>query len=235
MMIPKDGSWIAPPGKYQDLTKELCGSDPRLRQPDTKTLSHGIEWSGRHARAILIEFIDGSDLGAPPHVFSDGEKLREHICRLKNEKKHRSNAVYILEGLNRDFVGVMGPHFDVHPSMFLEYERITHQPKHNRGHSSLLASCLATRSYLYMNYEELVLLPDEVRGKHGLRCADTGRNIYVTRVNGEFSSTGMVHRKCIFWNRTRPADDAWDCKFTSPGIAVVLLFELATCLHFVSE
>ncbi|KAF0639959.1 hypothetical protein FPSE5266_11657 [Fusarium pseudograminearum] len=205
-----DGTWIAPPGEYQKLVKDLCGSDPRLCCPDKKLLKYGIGWETRPVRAIVFEFTVSSNPGSPT-IFNDMGSLQEHIEKQKKKSKNLNKAIYILENANQAMVDVIGTHLEVHPSMFMEYERSAEAPAYNNGHSNLLASTWATRDYLCMNYRELVLLPDEVLGNYGLRCTTAGRNVSVTRVNGKFDSVGMVHRRCIFWSKPRVIQSGWDC------------------------
>ncbi|KAJ9156432.1 Mg2+ transporter zinc transport protein [Pleurostoma richardsiae] len=206
-----DGSWIVPDGEYQDLVRDLCGSDPRLRRPDEKMSRYGVYWSSRQCRVVVLEFQDNASGGAAattPLEFSDAETLRQYLS--KPSEKH-NNTVYIVEGANRDFVGVLGPHFGLHPSVFMDYERITTVAvPPDRGQSSLLASNYATRDYLCLSYQELAFLPEQVRDKFRARCPETARIIRGTRLNGKFGSAGLIHRRCIFWSRKKPAGDGWD-------------------------
>ncbi|KAI1374085.1 hypothetical protein F4677DRAFT_179406 [Hypoxylon crocopeplum] len=212
-MAANDGLWIAPDGEYQDLVRDLCGSDPRLCQPDEKMSGYEVHWSSRQCRVLALEFQhNGSDgatpVSLPPHEFRDAETLRRHFSE---QQEQHTNTVYIVEGANRDFVGVLGPHFNLHPSAFMEYERIRAVAgPPNQGQSTVLASNYATRDYICLSYQELVLVPDPVRGKFRARCPDTARLIRGARLNGEFGKVGTVHRKCVFWSRTRPANDGWD-------------------------
>lgn len=185
-MATDDGSWLTPEGEYQDLVRDLCGSDPRLCRPDEKMSRYRVHWPSRRCRVLVLELetngSDGAAPASPPREFSDTETFRQYLGKLPENHK---NIVYIIEGVNRDFVGVLGPHFGIHPSIFMDYGRVTTVAvPPDRGQSSLLVSNYATRDYLCMSYQELVLLPDPVRGKFRTRCPDTARIIRSTRLNG---------------------------------------------------
>lgn len=223
---PDDGSWIAPDGDYQDLTRQLCKSDPRLCQPDEKMARYGVTWTSRPCRVVCLDFEEAAT-PAVSHEFSNAELFRRFLSGRSNPSQHaqenakppaRSNSVYIVEGANRDFVGVLGSHFGLHPSIIMEYERITTVAvAPDRGQSSILYSNWATRGYLCLTYQELIMLPDQARDKFRARCADTARIIRNTRLNGKFVKTGMIHRRCIFWSRVRPDQSGWDSMFASHG------------------
>lgn len=204
-----DNGWIAPPGDYQDMAKALCESDPRLSLPERKRSIHGP------VRAIVFEFTKStSGHHLVPTVFDNADQLRDHIQnpRKSSVPSEQENAIYILESLNQSVIDIMGSHLGLHPSLFLEYFSLVQTPGWGKGHSSLLASTLATRDHLLLNYRELFLLPDKAAGFHEVRCSRTGRDIDVTRVVGRFDSLGAVHRRVVFWTKPRADGVGWDCK-----------------------
>lgn len=208
---PLDGGWLAAPGKYQDLVRDLCASDPRLRQPEKLPF---LRWAHRQARVIVFELHEYSDARVP-RVFTDMRELDEELKkRGKGPNERPEKMLYIVENANQSLVDIMGRHFELHPSMFLEYARTTQTPRYNKGHSSLLASALATRDYLWFNYYELVLLPDELQGNsYRLRCSETGRSVRTTRVRGVFDRAGLAFHKCFFWSKPRASGSGWDCEW----------------------
>ncbi|KAK5657333.1 hypothetical protein OQA88_3398 [Cercophora sp. LCS_1] len=209
-MADADGSWIATPGSYQALARDLCASDPRLRRPDKRLAYKGLRWDARECRVILFEFTKSSD-GLVPLTFTDPEELNLHILKRSKDPNRPQKAIYILENTNGRLVDILGSRFDIHPSMFLEYARATQIPSYSKGHSSLLASTWANRNHLWMNYRELILLPREVVGNYGPRCSRTGRDVGITRVSGAFDPVGLAHRKSVFWSKPRAAESGWDC------------------------
>lgn len=220
----KDGAWIAPDGDYQKLTQDLCGADPRLRQQDEKMARYGVYWSTRPCRVLSLEFQDKVSDGINgiviSHEFTDAESLGVFLSMRASQDEQASraphppvhhNRVYIVEGANRDFVGVLGPHFGIHPSVIMDYERITTVAvAPDRGQSSLLYSNWSTRGYLSFSYQELITLPFAARDKARARCPDTARIIRGTRQNGKYTETGMVHRRCACWTQARTTKNGWD-------------------------
>lgn len=47
VMETDDGSWLTPEGEYQDLVRDLCGSDPRLCRPDEEMSRYRVHWPSR--------------------------------------------------------------------------------------------------------------------------------------------------------------------------------------------
>ncbi|KAH7151918.1 hypothetical protein B0J13DRAFT_547140 [Dactylonectria estremocensis] len=207
-MPSKDRPWIARDGPYQDLTNGLCMSDPRLSQPDVKLLELGISWENRDVKIRAIEFGKAQDDQILLSPISGPDALARCLARERPDGKARRTA-YIFEGMNRDVATVLGDHFQMHPSMFIIYERTANAASRSEGSYSMLATSLATQTYLCMSYRELVTLPSELLGYFSFRCSATGRDVSITRVNGKFDPVAMVRRKCIVWNRTR--QDGWDC------------------------
>lgn len=225
-MVPNDDSRIAPPGRYGELLIDLCESDPRLRGRSKIITSQRLIPVSRSMRVILLEFEEGSDAVQMQHIFMSPERLLDHFNQEQNNGTRRlTNAVYLVEGVNQSVIDILGQQFDMHPSIFMEYENVAQGAAHDYSPAALLASALATRSYLCMNYEELVRLPDEACGKNSLRCTRTGRKIRVTRLNGEFDNVGMLRRKCIHWARIRPENGGWDSKRISSELRDVPLVE----------
>jgi len=216
-MIPRtellDRGWMSPPGNYQAFIESLAESDPRLRRADKKWQPDGP------ARAVVIEFPESAKANARSHqpvptIFYDAEQLNEYFIRKNNNtSKTNGNTIYILEGLNRHTIEIMGEHFKLHPSIFLDYVRSVQVPGCKKGHSSLLASTWAARDHLVMSYREVLSLDEEAASFPHLRCIQTGRDIATTRVNGNLDCTGLLHRKAVFWTRQREVPQGgWDCK-----------------------
>lgn len=208
-MPSKDGSWMVRDGPYQDHTNRLCASDHRLGQPDDKLLKLGISWENRQVKIRAIEFGNAQDDQILLSPILGPDSLARCLARERPDGRAPRTA-YVFEGMNRDVATVLGDHFHMHSSMFISYERTVDTTPSNEGSYSMLATSLATQTYLCMPYRELVTLPREPVGHFSLRCSATGRSVGITRVNGKFDTVGMVRHKCIIWNRTR--QDGWECR-----------------------
>jgi hypothetical protein len=212
MLHDNDGHWIASGEKYQRLATDLSRSDPRLFRADKKTDWPTSRWSERDVKATILEIEEGSRVVKSRLEFDTVDELKE--CMTYPKGATVLNTVWILEGANRDLVGFLGDHLDIHPSMFVEYERTAQAASPERDDASVLASSWATREHLCIGYRELLRLPASAQSHFGLRCSHTGRNISVTRINSEFDGIGVAYRKCILWKRPRRTTKGWDCTFS---------------------
>ncbi|KAH7175973.1 hypothetical protein EDB81DRAFT_634869 [Dactylonectria macrodidyma] len=155
-------------------------SDPRLSQPDVKLLELGISWENRDVKIRAIEFGKAQDDQILLSPISGPDALARCLARERPDGKARRTA-YIFEGMNRDVATVLGDHFQMHPSMFIIYERTANAASRSEGSYSMLATSLAIQTYLCMSYRELVTLPNELLGYFSLRCSATGRDVSITR------------------------------------------------------
>lgn len=112
--------------------------------------------------------------------------------------------------MNKDVATVLGNHFLIDPSFFIEYHRTANTVSKNARCNETLATSLATQPYISLPYRDLVALPRELIGYFGLNCSATRRKIEITRFNGEFDSVAYARRKCLIWSNVR--DDGWDCE-----------------------
>ncbi|KAH7114885.1 hypothetical protein EDB81DRAFT_669396 [Dactylonectria macrodidyma] len=200
-----NGSWIASPGRYQDLAKSLCSADPRLMRQDVKA----TPWSGRPAKVYVVHLKESAECGKSM-VFDTSEALQQHFNEQSHKASHGNRAIYILEGGNADFAAAIGSYFNLHPSMFAEYQCVSNVTAQSRGNEGLLASVWASRQCISMRYRELVVFPDRVDDMYGLRCPVTGRHVGSTRINGEFNKVGSAQRKCMRWASAKRPDNGWD-------------------------
>lgn len=107
--------------------------------------------------------------------------------------KAGSGRVFILEGLHPDYIAVLGAHFKMHPSVFVDQERTVVISPYTQQSSDFLTLPGTGRmaQHFTMKYFELVGLPQHVLNFR-MCCAETGRHIGVTRAKGEFMDVGIV-------------------------------------------
>lgn len=203
---PLDCGWMVPPGRYQDMVRNLIESNPGLLRRERKRMMDGP------VRALVFELTQSNPAHLPtPIILNSAEELREHVDKADSVVR-RVNSIYIVENLNRSTIEILGRHFSLHPSIFLDYIRSTQVPGCKKGFSSLLASTCATRDHLVLNYRELLALPDEAAGIQRLRCAHTGRDIATTFINCDLDEVGVASRRAVLWSRQRTTKDGWDCE-----------------------
>ncbi|KAK7996320.1 hypothetical protein PG991_015787 [Apiospora marii] len=123
-----------------------------------------------------------------------------------------SRSVYLLEGLSQEFVSVLGDHFQIHPSLFMDHERLVPAGGRLTGENGgipFLPSAICGRDHVSFKYHEPLVLPTRPAGFRNL-CDISGRHIAVTRLVGQLSDVGISRRKCTFWSKeTEP--EGWSC------------------------
>lgn len=154
-------------------------------------------------------------LGADNKFSSEGELTdpADMAARLVLHASERGRrTVWIVEGLGPAVVAVFGAHFGLHPSVFVEQERVVVMSKKPDGESDglPLPSALRARDHVCLKYFEVMCI-DRRPASFRLVCADTGRHIGVSRDDGVFNEAIVVRRKATFWSR-KNEDDGWDCE-----------------------
>ncbi|KAK0741408.1 hypothetical protein B0T18DRAFT_354092 [Schizothecium vesticola] len=227
MIPPRDGDWLSSPGEYQDLINKLSAADPRLRSRCTKNLRQKIPWPQPNARLVVLEGgPDGSSFGQP--VEHDAASLNAY---LKDQPAAPAPAklrrVFILEGLHPDYIASLGGHFGMHPSMFIDHERVIVMSSFMKQGSDTfgLPSAAQASEHRTIKYHEPIGLSRNVQGCFKMCCAETGRHVAVTRVQGRFLDVGVVRRKCTIWRRENHGG-GWDCIIlTDPPLRTVQISE----------
>jgi hypothetical protein len=165
-------------------------------------------WVSWKPRLLAFQLEGKSD----PVEFKDVASLAIHLGRVKQAKNPRSRSVYLLEGLSNDLIGVLSEHFQLHPSMFADHERLL--PFEGRitgegGGLPFLPSAVFDRGHVTFKYHEAMVLSKKPSGFSGL-CATSGRHFAVTRLMGELSDVVVVRRKCTYWSM-KTESGGWIC------------------------
>lgn len=248
---PRD-RWLAADGSaYQTLVADLTVSDPRLRRRDPKAVARHIPWKDARVRLVLLESRDddpvengaaekplagGAGAFGDPLEFTSAKSLEDYLSRPGTRRANGQSPmpstegppgkgrrrVFILEGLSPSFISVLGEHFALDPSLFLEHERVVVMNRKGNGESDgiQLPSVVRERQrtgpgdrrgtgHITLQYFEPLIFnipPDSFR----FVCADTGRHIGVCWSEGDFTEVGIVRRKCTLWEWENE-DGGWDC------------------------
>ena len=212
-----DGTWLCPDGEYGNVIKDLCSSDPRLRNRDWRAIRFGVPWPMQHARLLAFKVNPDSSVERVCE-YDSAKPLKHHLRSRRTIPDSDLGYVYILEGLQPEFVDTLGSHFRIHPSFFVEHERIVHfkEDAHLDCERDILPSMNPAREHFVLRYFEAIRLPENVRGIFRLYCAETCRHLAVTRFMGQFSEVGVLRRKCSVWRRRRGSGKGWDCKLRIP-------------------
>jgi len=212
----RESDWLSAPGDYQDLIHKLSALDPRLRSRCNKNIHQNIPWPNPNARLVVLESSDGGVNFGPP-VHHAPASLMSYLAAAPEPKKGAGagvSRVFILEGLHPEYIAVLGGHFRMHPSVFVDQERtVVISPfMHQSSDFFTLPAAARTAQHYTMKYYELVGLPPHVLNFRTC-CAETGRHIGLTRAKGEFMDVGIVRRKCTVWRQrdVNSPDGRWDC------------------------
>jgi hypothetical protein len=169
-------------------------------------------WRRARPRIVIIDVDSTGSLG-PAAEFSSLNLLRAHLQQRRRSDDIPMRSIYLLEALSRDFITILEQHFQLHPALFTDHERLVdfnNRATGEGGGVSFLPSAMHGRDYVSFKYHEPLLMcpqPTEFRNL----CDVSGRHIAVTRSMGKFSEVGVARRKCTFWSRVED-HGGWDCK-----------------------
>ena len=185
-----DGSWLSAGGKYQDLVKDLCASDPRLRKRDPKTQVQNVEWPCADSKLVVLELEPSGSFSSP--MEKSPLSLKQYLGSTSADPD--GCAVYILEGQSPAYIEVLGSHFEMHPSLFSEMERtvVFSDLPYQESDNIVLPSMTAAREHYTLQYFELFILTPDMHDTFVLNCHKTGRHIGVTRTWRGFSRVGTL-------------------------------------------
>lgn len=215
-----DGEWLCPQGEYQSLVKALCASDPRLRHRDPKCVNQGTPWPPRNER------VNGLRLGAAgsfENVYQwakDDQPKHDFFTDLRQgavvDSKDRN--VLLVEGLSPSMIEALGTTFGIHPSFFVDHERVGVFSGHHDQNSGLTTlphypKWLDGNNALTLKYYEVLNLTQGV-DTFVMSCAESGRHVGAFRLNGWISPTVVVRRKCSIWTRTHTGG-GYTCEWVS--------------------
>lgn len=201
---------------YDELRRSLFHVDPRLCKsvfcaPDPPK-EVWTPWLRGKSRVLALRVGERETFDAPVE-YVDPAALATHLQQSSVLHKEPSRFVYILEGLSRQFLEVLGGHFQIHPTTFMDHERFVPCGDRITGENGglpILPSAIRGREHVAFKYHEPLVLS---RCPTGFRCLCdvSGRHIAVTRLLGKFSEVGICRRKCTFWSRAS-VSGGWTCK-----------------------
>ncbi|KAI0010637.1 hypothetical protein F4779DRAFT_577061 [Xylariaceae sp. FL0662B] len=195
---------------YDEFRRSMCQADPRLEKPNRSAAS----WHPWHQATpkVIALHLDPEGSFGPAVEYRDSDALQAHFHQRTHSENTPQRSVYILEALSREFVAVLGSHFHLHPTLFVDHERLV--AFHNRatgegGGLPFLPSAIYGRDHVSLKYHEPLLLSTLPTSFRNL-CNVSGWHIAVTRIMGRFSEVGVARRKCTFWSRETEYG-GWDC------------------------
>ncbi|CAO2651292.1 Nn.00g095890.m01.CDS01 [Neocucurbitaria sp. VM-36] len=198
---------------YGELRRLLQASDPRLKNSilDSPAPSSAVwkPWARAKVKVIALHLGTSNSFGSPVE-YTDAPALAAHMRQAAACANQSSRSIYVLEGLSREFVDLFGHYFSLHPSLFMDHERLVPCGDRMTGENGglpTLPSTIADKDHVAFKYHEPLTLsrcPTEFR----CVCESSGRHIAITRLMGKFSNIGIARRKCTFWSKTMK-DGGW--------------------------
>jgi hypothetical protein len=130
---------------YEQFQRSMCQADPRLEQLNQSTASSTwLPWYLARPRVVALHLgPDGSFV--PVAEYSDSNKLQAYLRQRTGSTGTPQCSVYILESLSLEFVRVLGDHFQLHPAVFVDHEKLvafSNRDTRERGGIPFLPSSL---------------------------------------------------------------------------------------------
>jgi hypothetical protein len=208
-----EGEWLSFPGQYRERIQELCDVDPRLKYRDPR--DHPTSWSAAEPKVVGFHLTtDG--LFLKNEAYSTLELLQDDLVG-DMAHKHNQRTVLLVEGLSPHLINVLGTHFDIHPSVFVNQKK---GPLTNYW-SNISTGCNIDKttatpvsqsgSTYTMRYFEMLQISPPLNSTR-VKCGDTGRHMSVTELGASVASLGILRRKCTVWTK-QLGSNGWICKF----------------------
>ncbi|KAH9213611.1 hypothetical protein DL95DRAFT_436331 [Leptodontidium sp. 2 PMI_412] len=210
---PDTTKWLWPEGPYLDYVTKLDTLYPGTGTIDP--LNHHISSRVGQSRSVLLELTP--DQKWSRQTFKDGAEIKNHFTdRQQNDVLGKtpvlSQRIYILEGLDPDFVQAYGSYFFMDPRFFVRQERNDlWNLNHNESvihDTDILPSRIDPERYFRIKYREVRHFGPQLRDWRTV-CAATGRHVAAIGFQWNLDNNAAVARKFSFWSRMG-RDDSWD-------------------------
>jgi hypothetical protein len=203
-------SLIAAGSSYQKYIAALSGSNPGLKRPDPNNAKDPL--TDNNALVVLLEAPSEGEFDFEITEFQNPDKLARHFEHVApSAGAHVRRRIYIMEGLARKYISILGGHFMMNPSFFLRQERTCVWSNDFTPVSDALPhpSLLNPDIGFHLQYCELRQFNKAIENKPYF-CKRTRRHVGMTPARHiEDSTTGILRRKVSWWSRTTP-NGGWD-------------------------
>jgi hypothetical protein len=209
-----EGEWLSSPGQYSKLVQALCDVDPRLKYRDPR--DHPTSWSDDEPKVVRFH-LTKEGLFLKTNVYTKHKHLQHDLVG-DMAHEHNQRTVLLVEGLSPHLINVLGTHFDIHPSVFVNQKKVAL----TNYWSNISTGCNIDKtkatpvsqsgSTFTMRYFEMLQISPPLSSTRVI-CGDTGRHMSVTEL-GAVASLGILRRKCTVWTK-QLGSTGWICKFYS--------------------
>lgn len=212
--------WICAAGPYQDHIRQMAALKPGLDRPDSKNNA----LVSRIGTSRCVELEIQPDLSTTAHLFQDETELRMHFAARKQSHAQLRRRIYLLEGLDPNYVDALGSYFWMDPSVFVQHERnAAWNAQSSRADDrdvTPLPSLRNAETYWRLRYREVrqfgIDAPD-----WRTTCAVTGSHLAGIGFDWRLDGLVALERKCSYWFQEN-GHDSWDGKLASAESSCVL-------------
>jgi len=221
------GYHLTSEGPYRELVTAMCFRNPNLRWSHIEYTSTPDEYG----KVTILELREPYPALATRLNFNSSKELSSY---LKSKSNGSMRRILLMEGVARNFVEVLGSHFNMDPAFFANQKRPSSwdimdvlQSKWVVERSANLPSLNDPRRSFMIRYPELRHFPPihghtqldapHVKDLDGHRQVFISRraaesNIYQDLRQGDFHNIGVVNRAASYWSR-KYEDGGWDGQF----------------------
>jgi hypothetical protein len=215
-----DGSWLCSDGPYLEYIRSRCEFQPTLRLPDIRNRS--VPLRARLAKVTLLQYQDGSLLSRMDFRLPDDlDRLTRHLSVVNDFIRQEADRrpiqnIYLVEGLNPDVVSALGQGLRVDPAFFADHERTSTYLRlpYEPSLAPRLPSLMDHEQTFSLNYYD-IRAPSHKFESFSVGCADSGRDVQISRLNDKWEHPVVVRRRCSVWRTKLSDDNDWAGKITT--------------------
>ena len=188
-------------GTYSKDVDRLKEKFPLLRFRDFNLYNSLEDKALRRTRAAKFRFRNDSTVERMD--FPTLETLRQSFSTVEtlSSSSEPCRELYMVEGLDPQYVSVLGDALQVDPNVFMRHERtVLWQYLHESAIVPQLPSLIDSNKSFTLDYCELVhfLQPFE---HYAVRTAENERLVDATRIDNNWNKVGVVQRRASFCAR----------------------------------
>jgi hypothetical protein len=214
-----DGYHLCSEGLYRETVTAMCIRNPLLRWGHIQYAATPDEYG----RVVVLEFVGAALVHVSRINLTSSRNLSTY---LQQEKSHSTRRLFLMEGVARNYVEVLGSHFNMDPSFFASQKRPNswELSQFNIERTQRLPSLNDPRRSFMMRYPEMRYFPlkngrSQLNDQY-LRDVEGQRTINISRRTreikrdkdlkwGQFDNIAVINRAASYWSR-KYQDGGWE-------------------------
>lgn len=196
--------------KASNIIDRFSSGDTLLSAPVRKRPTINITASrdsdtGYAGRAVMIDF---SQKGQALQKALPSVNILEE-CLNESHGIVPCRRLYLLEGTLPDHANMLKGHFNIEPTFFRKHRRSSlRELDHFAKQAPLLPSLVDPRKSWCLKYPVLRSFEEQWES-NWVWCAESGRKIELSRINGIMDKTGIVEQRASYWSQ-KEEDGGWN-------------------------